>query len=185
MSEPDYGAWISTYTNKHFALLRTTVDMIDILDIAHGLSMICRFGGHTKKFYSVAQHSLIVSQLCPDEYKLEGLMHDATEAYMGDMVRPLKQLMPEYISAENKLHDVINKKYKLKHNKKCKKQVKVADNIALVTEKRDLKNHELWDYLNNIEPANFKIKPWGPSKAEREFLKRFEELTNGSGTKRS
>ncbi len=185
MSEPDYGGWISTYTNKHFALFRTTLDMIDILDIAHGLSMVCRFGGHTKKFYSVAQHSIIVSKLCPPEYALEGLMHDATESYMGDMVRPLKQCMPEYIKAENNLHEVINLKFNLKHDDKCKAQVKIADNIALVTEKRDLKNHELWDYLKAVEAADFKIKPWGPSKAEREFLKLFGELTNGSGTKRS
>lgn len=176
MSEPDYNGWISTFTNKKFYLFKPTIDMIDILDIAHGLSMICRFGGHTKQFYSVAQHSIIVSEICDNQYALEGLMHDATEAFLGDMVRPLKQKMPEYVKVEDNLHDIINEKFNLNHSVECKVNIKEADNMALITEKRDLKDHELWDYLVEVKPMNAKIKPWGPAKAEKEFLKRFEKL---------
>ncbi len=176
MSE-DYGGWISTITNKKFYLFKPDIESVDINDIAHALSMICRFGGHTYKFYSVAQHSLIVSHICPKEYALEGLLHDATEAYAGDMVRPMKQCMPDYVKMENHLHEIIAKKFNLDSSEKCHKAIKIADNIALVTEKRDLHKNELWSYLQDVVPLNEIIVPWSHDKSKREFLKRFEELT--------
>lgn len=177
MDKIDYEGWISTFTNKKFYFFKPTVESIDILDIAHALSMICRFGGHIGKFYSVAQHSIIVSQICPKEYALEGLLHDATEAYVGDMVRPMKQNMPEYMKTEDHLHEVIAKKFNLKYSQESKKIIKTADNIALVTEKRDLGKNELWSYLQGVIALDTKITPWGQEKSKKEFIKRFEELT--------
>jgi 5'-deoxynucleotidase YfbR-like HD superfamily hydrolase len=170
-------AWISTYSNAKFYLLNPTKDMICIEDIAHALSHVCRFGGHVSRFYSVAQHSIFVSERCSPEIQLEGLMHDSTEAYYGDMVRPLKYLMPNYQELENKLHHLINRKFKLKYNKKVRDEIKKWDNIALVTEKRDFKHGALWDNYNDIIPDENRIKALSPKQAEKLFLKRFEELS--------
>lgn len=172
----DYG-YIRTFTDKQFMLLNPTLDSICIEDVAHSLSMICRFGGHVKNFYSVGQHSIFVSDQCPDEFKLEGLLHDATEAYYGDMVRPLKISMPNYRELEDKLHLLINKKFKLKNNKKSRKIVKHYDNVAMLTEKRDLKFGVKVDTLHYQLPIK-KLKPMSAKKVERLFLDKFEELSN-------
>ena len=92
--------WILTQTGKRFDLFEPDADMIDPRDIAHSLAHLCRFNGHTREFYSVAQHSCLVADLVPTEHKLAALLHDATEAYIGDMVRPLKQWMHAYQDVE-------------------------------------------------------------------------------------
>lgn len=93
--------WILTSTGKRFDLLEPDADMIDPWDICHSLAHLCRFNGHTREFYSVAQHSCIVAELVPEEHKLAALLHDATEAYLGDITRPLKQWMPDYRGFED------------------------------------------------------------------------------------
>src|SRR5262249_3879894 len=95
------GDWIATITGKRWFVTDPHPDDVDIEDIAHGLSMVCRFGGQCREFYSVAQHSvLMANEMCrreaPPEMALWGLLHDAPEAYLGDMVRPLKRSMPNY-----------------------------------------------------------------------------------------
>lgn len=82
--------WIMTHTGKKFKPFNPRTEDIDIEDIAHALSNICRFNGHVNQFYSVAEHSVLVSVLCPEELKLKGLLHDAAEAYLGDVPSPLK-----------------------------------------------------------------------------------------------
>ena len=84
--------WIETYTGKKVYPLRPDEETLCVEDIAHALALTCRFGGHCSEFYSVAQHSCLVSDLCPDGLKLAGLMHDAAEAYLGDVVSPIKPL---------------------------------------------------------------------------------------------
>lgn len=178
--------WMTTYTGKSFNLFNPVWQQVDIIDIAHGLSMICRYGGHTKVFYSVAQHSLMVEQLCPEEIKLEALLHDATEAYCGDLIRPIKVSMPNYKDMESKLHDAIAKRFGLRYDnfgnmseEYVHKIIKDADNRALVTEKRDLKeNAPIWSGLEEIEPLAEKIVPMTSNKAKKAFFKRFTELNN-------
>jgi hypothetical protein len=94
-----------TSTGRQIDLMDPQVRHVDIRDIAHGLSHICRWGGHTEAFYSVAEHSLLVSRICSDP--LWGLLHDATEAYLGDIVRPLKARMPHYRALEGAWQRVI------------------------------------------------------------------------------
>lgn len=103
--------WIITHSGKQFDFHNPTPDMVCIEDIAHALSMSCRFGGHTQWHYSVAQHSVNVARLVPDEHKLVALLHDATEAYIGDMVSPLKVLMPEFKKKEEQIWEVIAEKF--------------------------------------------------------------------------
>ena len=92
--------WIITASGKRFYLRRPTPADIDAGDVAHALAHICRFNGHTREFYSVAQHSILVSRLLPDELKLAGLLHDAAEAYCGDMVKPLKNCLKDFAEYE-------------------------------------------------------------------------------------
>lgn len=88
--------WVQTYKGHKFDFRDIQNSVIDLEDIAHSLSMQCRFNGHTKQFYSVADHSVNVSRTLPEEYALWGLLHDASEAYIGDLVRPLKQEMRHF-----------------------------------------------------------------------------------------
>src|SRR5438552_3035736 len=108
--------WIQTFTGKKFFPLEPNADDICIEDIAHSLSMQCRFNGHSKQFYSVAQHSVLIASWWFGDYpKLAkyALLHDASEAYLSDIPRPLKQL-PEfefYKKAEQLLQDLIYAKF--------------------------------------------------------------------------
>jgi len=120
---------IRTYTSKLIDLTAIAPSDIDIVDIAHSLSNLCRFNGHSRKFYSVAQHSCWVAAHCPPEYKLEGLLHDAAEAYIGDVTRPLKQLLGEpYKQLEQSIELAIALRFGLTYP--WPDSVKDADNLA-------------------------------------------------------
>lgn len=156
-----------------------------IEDIAHGLSHVCRFAGHTGRFYSVAQHSVLVSHVDPENLPLWKLMHDASEAYMGDMPTPLKKMMPEYRKLEDTVMDAIADSYGLPRGFQKNINVKAADKTLLYSEKRDLlkwsqKSAELWDrsIIDNL--SHERIEPWEPDKARQMFLLRYEEI-NGDG----
>ena len=125
--------WITTYSGWRFHYLNPKPDEINIHDIAHALSLKCRFSGHCKCLYTVGEHSIRVAELLSDNLKLSGLLHDATEAYMPDVVRPIKERfgLREY---EDKIWAVIAKKYGVEMSK----EVKVADDTLIATEARDL-----------------------------------------------
>lgn len=109
-------SYITTVTGKHFYPLNPNLLDIDIEDIAHALSLICRANGHFKYFYSVAQHSIACSDEAAErgyspEVILGCLLHDASEAYLCDVTRPVKKHIPQYLRAEEKLQDVIWKRF--------------------------------------------------------------------------
>lgn len=167
-------AWIETYTGKKFHLLEPQEDEVNILDIAHALANQCRFGGHTMEFLSIAEHSVMVSKLTKS---LEGLLHDATEAYISDVVSPLKHSLPEYKAVEKRIAAVIARKFKLPFP--SSPIVKEADIAQLKSEAYYglISGGKLW--ADGWETSMRGLKPqfWGPKKAEREFLKRYEELS--------
>lgn len=167
-------SWIQTYTGKKFFPLDPNFDDICIEDIAHSLSNQCRFSGHVKEFYSVAQHCVLVSYLTEDN--LPGLMHDSSEAYLVDIPKPLKDSgeFESYKKYELNLQTMIYIKY-------CNLQlepvsVKMADMIMLSTEASQLLNELHPEFILPTIPLEYKIEPWAPKEAERLFLDRFKEL---------
>jgi 5'-deoxynucleotidase YfbR-like HD superfamily hydrolase len=172
-------AWIQTYTGKAFYVLDPQVADIDIKDIAHALSMQCRFTGHSRYFYSVAEHSVGVSKNGPKEFALWGLLHDASEAYLTDLSRPLKQysdLGARYREVEDRLMAVICEHFGLQLQEPP--EVKVADKRMFQTERRFLMRDSASRWNETEEPYdNYRIVAMYPNDAERAFYKRFEEIT--------
>jgi 5'-deoxynucleotidase YfbR-like HD superfamily hydrolase len=170
--------WIQTHSGKRFDLMAPTPDMVELHDIATALSNLCRFTGHVREFYSVAQHSVFVSLIVSREQALFGLLHDATEAYVGDVARPLKALLPDYKQIEARVWRAVAAKFGI--SEKIPFEVKHADNIALMTERRDLLTPSTlrWaDGLEAVPPSAKRIRPLCPTEAHELFIDRFNALT--------
>lgn len=180
------GEWMQTHSGRMFYPLDPRPEDVAIADIAHALSLLCRFGGHCKRFYSVAQHSVLVSELLPNHLKLSGLLHDATEAYLVDIPRPLKRCLPGYTAIESRLAEVIEhalqptafERLQFSHP-----AVKQADNIMLVTEARDLLGPQPAPWGMDVEPDPMPVTPWASDYAEVIFLNRYFELVREAGTR--
>jgi 5'-deoxynucleotidase YfbR-like HD superfamily hydrolase len=174
---PRHTDWIQTFTGRQFFPLEPRAEDIDILDIAHALSNLCRYGGHVEQFYSVAQHCYLVSKTVPYEFALYGLLHDASEAYLIDVPRPIKHGagMELYRAAEKNLESLIYTVFGLgPEQPEC---VKTADNQLLRTEQRDLMKPApaAWkDY--RVGALEMKISPWTPHTAEVMYMRRYSEL---------
>lgn len=170
------GDWICTFTGKKFYPFDADPDDICIEDIAHALSLICRFTGHCREFYSVAQHCCLAASYAPEGMRLWALLHDASEAYLTDISRPVKRYLPDYVKHEKALEEVIAQRFDL-----CwpmPSEVKLVDNAMLLTEARDLMppgSVSAWNLQG--EPYVNTVSPWTPQVAEARFLKLFEGLT--------
>ena len=173
-------AWIRTYSGGKFYVLDPRAQDIRIKDIAHSLSLICRFTGHVKSFYSVAQHSVEVSTICDPADALWGLLHDATEAYIGDLNRPLKHTpeMVRFRTTEKHIMLTIAEHFGLPAREPD--SVKRADSQLVVTEARDLLSGGTrdWEGFDDVDPLPGRIIPQSPRTAEKIFLARFKELDN-------
>ena len=175
MSERN-GGWMQTYSGFQFWPIDPRPEEIHVIDIAHSLANQCRYAGHCRTFYSVAQHSVLVSRIVPAEFALWGLLHDAAEAYLVDLPRPLKRhsiLGTEYRIVENRLMEAVAVRFGLDPQEPwC---VHVADDRALMTEKRDLMPG-IFKWTETAEPLDEVIVPLLPVEAEGEFLARAGEL---------
>lgn len=173
------GDWIQTFTGKKFWPLDPRAEDLDIRDIAHALSLVNRFNGHTRWPMSVAQHSLLVTCLVDESYQMTALLHDASEAYLGGLTAPVKRFMPEYRAAEDRLMGVVAKRYGILWP--LPEEVKKFDLAALMTEARDLLPGGPVDWACHAEPSKGMVNPIHAEVAEDRFLKRFEQLSGEVG----
>lgn len=186
MTTEVFNPWIPTRDGKAIDLTAPDPKSIDPETLAVVLSRICRFGGHTIEHYSVAQHSLLVeSMVTIDELKLPALLHDAHEAYwgLGDIQSPAKRWISKELGdllrhQQNLFDAVIAERFFIAPALFHHPQIKLADNVALATERRDVlgphANSECWQYLPN--PISSHITPVPAEQSAENFLERLNEL---------
>lgn len=196
-SERNSSEWIQTFSGRQFWPLDPRPEDIHIVDIAHALSLINRFTGHTRLPWSVAQHSLLVMELTSSyvtsslarldwsaedrqvliDARLQALLHDASEAYLADIARPLKHsvTMAPYREAEAKLQGMIFEKYGLSREEHS--FVKRADSTALATELRDLMAPPPVPWAPMERPSSRELQRMDPTEAEEKFLRAFNALS--------
>ncbi len=170
---------IITHSGRTLDFMALHPRMIDLQDIAHGLSHACRFAGQCSSFYSVAQHAVAVSYLCPT---LEALHHDSTEAYMGDMTRPLKDLIPTFKEFEGDLHQIICQALGISSVQS--EDLHLADRRVYLLERQRLFSARCRDIdFEGLEPAPKAVlgTTLSPKAAKALFLKRHDELIKRGG----
>ena len=180
MAEP--GPFLQTVSGRRVNPFDPDPSQLDADDIARALANVCRFGGHSRVFYSVAQHSVIVSELVEQrggdaDDVFAALMHDASEAYLGDMPHPIKHrsaLGAAFREAEARLEEAIRERFKIKPDVPV---VKIVDRALLATERRAFSSEAWhWPELEDVEPLDLELTAWSPDEAAAEFARRYAEL---------
>lgn len=164
----DRGDWIQTSLGGQFWPIDPRADEIDPEDVAHALSLLCRFGGHCLRFYSVAEHSVLLSRAVAPENRLWALLHDATEAYLVDVPRPLKPFLVGYREAEDKIAVAVCERFGLPLQMPA--EVKAADTRILTDERHQNMAPAPKPWSTDTEPLGVKLQFWSPQQAKREFL---------------
>jgi len=172
--------WIETFTGRQFHFNDPTPDQIDLMDIAHALSLLCRYNGHTKRFYSVAEHSVLISRWLRanghEALALTGLMHDAAEAYIGDMPRPIKVTLPAFKTMETAIDTAVATKFELFYP--FPDIIKECDSRILVDERAQVMNSSPHEWgTDQLEGLGVAVHGLGPDSARDLFLREFHELT--------
>jgi hypothetical protein len=175
MEQERKGGWIQTYTGVKFYPMDPRPEDVSILDIAHSLSQLVRFAGHIRFPYTVAQHSVLASKRASRENKLWALLHDATEAYLVDLPRPVKRSegMEAYRVAETAVMNAICERFGLDYFEPL--EIKDIDFRLCSTEARDLLSpiHPDWTHLN---PYPERIYAWSMDSAKASFITQFALL---------
>lgn len=183
--------WIQTVSGLRFEPMDPNPTKIVIEDIAHALSNLCRFTGHTREFYSVAQHSVIASHaitelpeikdrvdgaMVAQQFARAALLHDASEAYLVDVPSPIKPHLLGYEKIEIEVSRAIAFKFNLEPDDFHHPLIKWIDRKMLATEARDLMGggESLWSEL--LDPLDEVIVPWSPKIAKHAFMTRYREL---------
>lgn len=169
------GDWILTYTGRQFWPLDPRPDEVCIEDIAHALSMLCRFGGHCSIFYSVAEHSVNTSRIVSQEFAMAALLHDAAEAYVVDIPRPLKRYLSNYSTVEQVVWMSITKRFGIPNE--LPEEVKQADIAMLKAEASQIMAAHPTAWESYKIAANVKIVGLPPQYAKCLFMDRFIELS--------
>jgi uncharacterized protein len=179
---PAPGPYLQTVSGRWVNPFDPDPRQLDAGDIARALANQCRFGGHCRVFYSVAQHSVIVSELVEEgggdtEDAFAALMHDATEAYLGDMPHPLKHRSPlgaAFREAEGHLERALRDRFRIRPDVP---QIKPADRALLATERLAF-SADVWHWpeLDGVEPLDLELSAWTPDEAAETFARRYAEL---------
>jgi hypothetical protein len=172
--------WIETYTGIIFNIDNPTKDMIRIEDIAHGLAYECRYNGHTKRFYSVAEHCCVLSDyvldITKDPHKaLHMLLHDAAEAYTSDVPRPIKKTVPEFRELENRIEAVVLAALGLPAD--MPNWMEILDNTVIKDERMAVMGNSgnVWK-ADSMQPLGVKFPGYSPDEAEEAFMNRYNKL---------
>ena len=165
---------ICTWSGRQVDLLDPKIESIHILDIASGLANECRFAGQCRRFYSVAQHSVLASQIVRHGLAMQALLHDAAEAYLKDIPTPLKAMLPDYRAIEDRLSRIFRLRFGLPEE--LAPEVEAADLQLLATEHRDLIRGPKWPELRDVQPLDRPIIATSASSARTSFLVRFTQL---------
>lgn len=171
------GEWMATYSGQRFYPLDPRADEMRIIDVAHHLAMQPRYGGACRDHYSVAEHCVIGSYLVPEEHALEFLLHDASEAWLADMIRPIKHhsaLGEEYRRLEAAVDAVVRAKWELPEV--CSPAVKRIDDAICEAEKRQVFQWYPGE-LDETTLPDVRLHFWTWQKAEARFMARFAGLT--------
>lgn len=169
------GDWIQTYTGGQFWPMDPRWDEVHLEDIAHALSMLCRFNGHCRRFYSVAEHSVLVSRQASRRNALWGLLHDASEAYLADVPRPVKPFLPGYKATEQLVQDVVCFRFGLPLD--MPEEIHEIDGRIVITERALNMAPCAHEWSHQAEPLDVALEFWTPEEAERAFIDEFDILT--------
>jgi hypothetical protein len=170
--------WMQTYCGIAFRF-PPTEDMFALIDIAHALSMQCRYNGHCHRFYSVAEHSVLLARWFAARGEMDlaraALFHDAGEAYVSDVPRPIKPYVPEFSVMSDAVDEVIAAKWRIAHMHS--REIKAADLRILADEQAVLMPNppRSW-HFHPDGPLNVRIECWSPHVAENEFIRTYQLL---------
>lgn len=158
----------------------------DIEEIALALSNICRYTGHVNSFYSVAEHSVLVSRIVPVEFALCGLLHDASEAFLGDVSSPLKKLLPEYKRIEERVEAAIARHFNLPFP--YPEAVHQADKRMYWQERQGVADNGVRDTLwhqNLRATRKAEAKGMKPEMARKMFISEYNKIMKGTNVERT
>lgn len=175
--------WIWTNSGREFHYTDPQPDQIEIEDIATGLAKICRFGGQTDDFYSVADHCMNLVRYCKDnfyhrKFQLGVLLHDASEAYLSDIPAPAKCLLPEYVVLEKKVYSAIAKKFDAPDSTEFHRNCSRIDKCIVRNEAEKFFTKNVPTWTQHFEPLDINIRvsrSW--QSARDKYLEMFEQLT--------
>lgn len=167
--------YIGTYTGKKYHFLNPSVDEVCIKDIAQALSMNCRYSGHVNKFYSVAEHSCIVADYVfrktgDKREALSALLHDASEAYLTDIPRPMKPFLVGYSDIEKRAEDVIQTRFNCDPMSELTKYV----DVNIIRTEAEMLFNNVPDWALTYDYIDIVVAGLAPCKAKNKFIKSFE-----------
>ncbi len=174
-------ASFQTYTGQEFNVFNIKLNAINIIDIAHSLSLSCRFNGHTRSHLSIAEHCYFTSTLCSPENALAGLLHDAAETYITDVPSPIKKFLSEFRNLDDRLTRAIFKRFGCTHP--VPKEIKLLDRRLCYTEGfYNGMNVKRWDTQYDLM-SNYKPQFWSAEQAETKYLNRYYEIAKTKNKK--
>lgn len=171
----DRGDWIQTAMGRQFWPMDPQPHEVFLDDIAHALSMLCRFGGHCRRFYSVAEHSVLMARAAQPQFKRWALLHDASEAYLVDVPRPIKPFLVGYEAAEEKIMRAVAVRFNLHLG--LPDHVKQLDRAILMDEQQQNMAPAPVPWSTDTAPLGVTLQFWSPDQARAEFLAMFEEVS--------